>query len=131
MPDEVHPQRTQPFKLVFEDHPEYFFACVEAGTVTDELTLEYNAAIAAEISKRQYDRVMIKRDVPLRNNTGEHCSLIYMVRGWSVRRIKYAFVDVKPEHVNFYKFALIYANGKGIEAEVFADIDLAKTWLLC
>lgn len=132
MPDEVHPIKSnaESYNLIFEEHPEYFFACVEVESVTDELTREYNREIAAAISKRQYNRVMIKRDVPVRNNTGDHCSVIYMVRGWQVRPIRYAFVDVNPAHINFYKFALVYANDKGIEADIFGDVPSAKDWLL-
>ncbi len=118
------------FKLVFEEHPDYFFACVE-GTATDSETVEeYQGAIAAEISKRTYDRVMIKRDVPLTNNSGQHCGVIYKVRGWEMKKVRYAFVDVNTVQLSSYKFALMYAKQLGIEAEVFSDISLAEEWLL-
>ncbi len=117
------------FKLVFEEHSEYFFACVE-GTTDSEAVDDYQAAIATEITKRNYDRVMIKRDVPLSNNSGQHCAVIYKVRGWEMRKIKYAFVDVNPQHMSSYSLALMFANQHGIEVAVFGDIPSAEQWLL-
>ncbi|CAN5140634.1 hypothetical protein BH20ACI2_BH20ACI2_22450 [soil metagenome] len=122
--------RLEQFKLVFEEHSEYFFACVEGDGTDSDAVDDYQRTIAAEISKRNYGRVMIKRDVPLTNNTGQHCGVIYKVRAWELRKIKYAFVDVKHEHLSSYNFALMYANQKGIEAQVFGDIPSAEAWLL-
>ncbi len=118
------------FKLVFEEHPGYFFACVEGNTTDSNAVDQYNETIAAEISKRQYDRVMIKRDVPLSNNSGQHCGVIYKVRAWEMRKIKYAFVDINPKHLPSYDLALMFARQSGIEAEVFGDIPSAEAWLL-
>lgn len=129
MPDEFKPA-IEPFKLVFEDHPAYFFACVEAESVTEAITLKYYAEIAAEISKRRCDRVMIKRDVPMTNNVGGHCAVIYLVAGWQLRRIRYAFVDLNQSHISSYALALLYAHDNGVQADVFGDVPSAKEWLL-
>ena len=129
MPDKVQPA-TEPFKLVFENQPAYFFACVEAESVTEAITLEYYAKIAAEIGKRRCDRVMIKRDVPMTNNVGGHCAVIYLVAGWQMRHIRYAFVDLKPGHISSYALALLYARDNGVQADVFGDVPSAKEWLL-
>ncbi len=129
MPDEVHPT-DQPYKLVFEEHPEYFFACVESD-VTESLTVvEYQAKIAREISIRRYHRVMIKRDVPISHTAGGLCGVIYMVNGWQVRGIKYAFVDVELDRLQSYRFGLLYARINGVEADAFNDVPTAKEWLL-
>jgi hypothetical protein len=133
MPDDFNAETIltdKGFKLVFEEHPGYFFACVEGDTTDSDAVDEYQSVIAAEISERKYDRIMIKRDVPLSNNSGQHCGVIYKVRGWQVRKIRYAFVDVNLEHMPFYNFALMFANQQGIEAKVFADIPSAEEWLL-
>ena len=91
---------------------------------------EYQAAIGVEISKRSYDRAMIKRDVPLSNNSGQHCGVIYKVRAWEMRKIKYAFVDVNPGQLSSYNLPLMFARQYGIEVEVFSDIPSAEQWLL-
>ena len=118
------------FKLVFEELAEYFFACVEGDSTDSDAVDDYQKTIAEEISKRNYDRVMIKRDVPLTNNSGQHCGVIYKVRGWEIRKIRYAFVDVNPKHLSSYNFALMLVNQYGIEAQVFGDIPSAEKWLL-
>ncbi len=136
MPDDFQPESISVsidgvFELVFEDHPEYFFACVE-GNATDPASIDaYQTRIAAEIAKRKYDRVMIKRDVPLTNNSADHCSIIYKVPAWEMRLIKYAFIDVKAAHLSSYKLALMFARGNGVQAEIFGDTKTAKEWLLC
>ena len=133
MPHELHEQSGsghEAFDLTFEEYPEYFFACVEGNSSDPIVINEYQSAIAAEISKRKYNRVMIKRDIPLSNNAAEHFALIYKVRAWEIRRIKYAFVDVALDHLSNYKFALLFGKSCGIDAEVFGDIDSAKEWLL-
>jgi hypothetical protein len=132
MPDELHPTLpdTSPFELVFEEHPGYFFACVEGDSKDPAAINDYQTKIAAEISRTRYDRVMIKRDIPISNNAPEHFSLIYKVRAWEMRKIKFAFVDVNPEHLKSYDFALLFARSHGIEAEVFGDVPTAKKWLL-
>lgn len=118
------------FKLVFEEHAGYFFACVEGDSTDSDAVDDYQSTIAAEIGKRNYDRVMIKRDVPLTNNSGQHCGIIYKVRAWQWRKIRYAFVDVNPSHLSSYNLALMVANQYGIHAQVFSDVPTAKEWLL-
>jgi hypothetical protein len=130
MPDEFQPT-IDPFKLVFENHNAYFFACVEAEFVTEAITLKYYRDMALEISKRRCDRVMIKRDVPMTNNVGDHCAVIYLVAGWQMRRIRYAFVDLNPGHISSYALALLYAHDNGVQAKVFGDVPSAREWLLC
>jgi len=124
--DETSPK----YKLVFEEHPGYFFACIEANETLDDLIQEYQNKIAHQISIRKYDRVMIKRDVPITNPAVELCAVIYKVKGWGLLEIKYAFVDVNPEHIDAYKFAVLYARSREIEIEVFEDILTAEHWLL-
>lgn len=124
--DETSPH----YKLVYEEHPGYFFACVEAGVLTVEQLHEYKQKIADQISIRKYDRVMIKRDLPLTASAVELCAGIYKVHGWNVRLIRYAFVDVNPAHINAYRLGLLYARSFGMEAEVFGDIPTAEAWLL-
>lgn len=133
MPDDFSPESVltdKGFRLVFEEHPAYFFACVERDSTDSDAVDDYQKTIAVEISKRKYDRVMIKRDVPLSNNSGQHCGVIYKVRAWQARKIKYAFVDVNPAHLPYYDFALLFAHQQGIDAEVFGDIPSAEQWIL-
>jgi hypothetical protein len=129
MPDEVHPIN-ETYKLVLEEHPEYFFACVESQIFEPALTIEYHAKIALEISIRRYHRVMIKRDVPISHAASQLCGVIYMVNGWQLRGIKYAFVDVDPGRLPSYEFSLLYARNNGMNVEVFQDVPSAKDWLL-
>jgi hypothetical protein len=129
MPDEVH-SIAKPYKLVFEEHPEYFFACVESDVFNSTIIIEYQTKIAREISIRQHHRVMIKRDVPMSHTAGELLGAIYRVNGWQLRGIKYAFVDVDASRLTSYQFALVYARAHGVSVEVFSDIDSAKDWLL-
>ena len=118
------------FELTFEEHEGYFFVCVEGESTSPKAIDEYQSHIAAEISKRNYDRVIIKRDIPLINNSAQHCSVIYKVRAWQIRHIKFAFVDMNPEHIPSYKLALLFATSSGVQAEVFADVPTARKWLL-
>ncbi len=133
MPDDfqtITDDTSPEYKLVFEEHPGYFFACVEARLTTPEIAAAYQQKIAHEIDIRKYDRVMIKRDVPLDVLPAGLCTVMYKVRNWSMRSIKYAFVDVNPGHLHAYKFAILYAVSQGIEVEVFADIETAEEWLM-
>ena len=118
------------YKLVFEEHNGYFFACVEAGVLSDKKSLEYKQKIAGQISSRNFDRVMIKRDVPLTSSAIDLCAVIYLVKFWKVKQIKYAFVDVNPEHLNAYKLSILYARSRRIEVEAFGDVASAEKWLL-
>jgi hypothetical protein len=52
------------------------------------------------------------------------------VDNWQLRSIKYAFVDVNPEHLNAYKLATLYARSRQMRVKVFSDVPLAKNWLL-
>jgi hypothetical protein len=133
MPDDFHPfsdETSDKYKLVYEEHPGYFFACVEAGVLSLDLLHEYKQKIADQISTRKYDRVMIKRDVPVTSSAIELCSVIYKVRNWRVRQIKYAFVDVNPGQFSAYKLAILYARSNGIEIELFGHVPTAERWLI-
>jgi hypothetical protein len=121
---------TPEYKLVFEEHPDYFFACVEAELVSPKIMESYQARIAHQISIRRYNRVMIKRDVPITETRAELCQLIYKVKNWDFRNIKYVFVDVDPRNLDAYQFALLYARSRGVEIEIFDNIDQARDWLL-
>ena len=134
MPDDFQPfsdETSDHYKLVYEEHPGYLFACVQAGVLSDELLNEYKQKIAHEISiRRSCDRVMIKRDVPLSASAIELCAVIYKVQNWQMRPIKYAFVDVNPQHLVAYKLSILYARSHGIDVEVFGDVRAAEHWLL-
>jgi hypothetical protein len=132
MADDFHAfsDTSDEYNLVFEEHPGYFFACIESDTLSPELLNEYKQKMADQISKRRYDRVMIKRDVPLTKPPMELCSVIYLVDNWKFRNIKYAFVDVNPQHLDAYKLPMLYARSLGMEIEVFGDVQTAEKWLL-
>jgi hypothetical protein len=118
------------FHLVFEDHPGYFFACVEAHTLTERQVAQYQHEIARAIIKRRSPRVMIKRDVPHTRSSAELYQIPAMVDDLNALNIKYAFVDVVPDDLNTYKLALLDAKNRGLQIAVFGDISAAEKWLL-
>jgi hypothetical protein len=118
------------FHLVFEDHPGYFFACVEAQNLTETQVVKYQQEIARAILQRRSRRVMIKRDVPHTRSSAELYQIPAMVDGSNALAIKYAFVDVVPDDLNTYKLALLDAENRGLQIAVFGDISAAENWLL-
>jgi hypothetical protein len=117
------------YHLDFEEHSDYFFACIEADELSPELTAEYQKKIVNEIRRRSFTRVMIERDIRLSNNSAELYPIPFMVDSLNIRHIKYAFVDLKPEHVRTYGLALLTAKDRGFDVEVFGDVQAAVEWL--
>lgn len=133
MPDDFQKFTDEPggkYRLVYELHDRYFFACVEADELSPDIINEYQQKIADEIGIRKFGRVMIKRDVPMAGTPAELCGIIYKVRGWDLRDIKYAFVDANAENINAYNLGLLYARNRGMDVTVWADIPAAEKWLL-
>lgn len=120
----------KPYKIEFENRPEYLYAFVTAERETKEMSLAIWEEILQERSRDKCGKILVEQDIP-------EIDVTYFEKYECVNklvpelmRIDVAFVDKYREQMELNKFTELVATNRGLSVKVFNNFNEAEKWLL-
>jgi hypothetical protein len=118
-----------PYKLSFEERPDYLYAYIEAESIDRPVALEYLSEVARYCARIAAKRLMLHRDIPvmlpdadLFNTTTD---FLEMIRG-----TRAAFVNPYQDLTEAFDFAMVVGLNRGADCKLFNTVEDAEIWLL-
>lgn len=122
-------ESAEPYKLSFEERPDYLYARIEAESIDRTTALSYLSEVARYCARIDAKRLLIHRDIPvmlpdadLFNTTTD---FLEMVRG-----TRAAFVNPYQDLTEALDFAMVVGLNRGADYKLFNSIEDAEKWLL-
>lgn len=119
----------KPYRIKFEDRPEYLHVRVEGEHDSYKISLRFWREIAAECERLGCTKLLVEEDIPEAVSVAEMygiaSELIEMFVG-----IVIAFVDRYADQAELNSFGELVAQNRGVRGRFFTSFDDAEAWLL-
>ncbi|KFN42860.1 hypothetical protein [Arenimonas oryziterrae] len=119
-----------PYRLHFEQRPNYLYAVVSGPEDSLEITLAYWREIAVECLTRRATRVLVVDELGGTPMPPEQIAeLVKNMQGSGMESVQVAFVEPVMAHVPLMEHGEIFAMESGFNARVFSSVNEAERWL--
>jgi len=121
---------SHPYTLLFEDHPGYLFARVNAHVVGLETAVTYINETVKRVRESGAKRVLFIRDTPAAISAREYAMIGSIMMNIIPADVRVAIVDRSPTTSLVIRTINTEAEQKGRDIRAFGDLEEAKVWLL-
>lgn len=122
-------EKSELYKLKFEDRQDYLFVQVIGGKDSLELSKEYWSKVLSECSKRRCQKLLIEEDLEGVLSSTEIYELAVWLSKQNFKNTFVAFVDVHADHFDSNQLGEIIATNRGFRVKLFANAGEAVKWL--
>lgn len=119
----------KPYRLTFEQRPEYLYAYVEGERDSYAVSIAYWREVANECASRNTRRVLVDENI-LQNVSVTDIYQVASQMPSMFSGIAIAFYDRHADQAEINAFGELVAQNRGVVGRFFADIDEAEKWLL-
>lgn len=123
-------QSSKPYKLTFEERPQYLYAYVEGENDSYEISRAYWDEVAEKVKLLNSSRVLIDENIVESGTFADVYKLASEIPDMGFGRAKLAFVDRFLGQSDINEFGELVALNRGANGRVFNDIRMAEEWLL-
>jgi hypothetical protein len=118
-----------PYDLIFDERPNYLYACVRADDIDRDTALDYLQKVAGRASGSDYDRMMLERDIPVMLSSTD---VFFTMQDFlkMVGTMRVAFVNKHATIESEMEFLVLIGTNRGAKYRLFRDVGDAEKWLL-
>ena len=120
---------TKPYKISFEQRPDYLYAYVEGERDSYAISIAYWQEVARECRSRGTTRVLVDENIVQNVSVAE----IYQVASEipaMFSGIAIAFRDRYADQSETNEFGVLVAQNRGVIGKFFVELEEAEKWLL-
>jgi len=124
------PEACKPYRLSFEQRPQYLYAYVTGEEDSYEISKQYWREIADECKKLGVKKVLIEEDIAENVSMSDMYQFASEIPQLGFFGIRVAFVDRQEQQQQLNQFGETVATNRGLFSRVFSNADEAEKWLL-
>lgn len=123
-------EKSDLYKLKFENLPEYLFAQVGGGKDSLQVSKDYWYKALTECQKLDHNKLLIEEDLDGVLYSAEIYEFSVWLAQQNFNNTFVAFVDLRTEHLESNQLSELIANNRGFFIKVFPTTEAARNWLV-
>lgn len=120
----------QAFELAFEERAGYLYASITSNAISLERSQDYLTQIVEHCRNHEVCRVLIERHIPQALTNIDAYRAVTALVDFMDFELRIAFVEANAKNRKRLEFGMRAARSQGLDADVFATVELAEKWLL-
>lgn len=119
----------KPYRILFEHRPQYLYVRIHAETTNFAIAKQYWAEILTMLRHRQYNRVLVDKDIGTALQTPDLIMLVSELVNSGCHDVMFAILD-RNYDAKRCAFEELAGTSRGLMVRFCADANEAESWLL-